>query len=72
MKPSVLDLMAMPFMHCPFDHIDEVDAINSWCRDNLSGGWTMSSHYPGYGATPPTWYFESREDHVAFLLRWGR
>lgn len=74
MSDTERDIVAMPFMHCPWEHLSSVntiDEINAWCTDKLSSRWRMSSFYPGYGATPPTWYFEAREDHLAFVMRWG-
>lgn len=50
---------------------DEAMIVNEWCASNMRSRWVMVSYIEGYGAIPPSWYFESREDHVTFLMRWA-
>ena len=59
------------YMHDLLIPYDDVLAVNNWCQINMQSRWRMTSYIEAYGAIPPAWYFESKEDHVAFVMRWG-
>lgn len=65
------DVSQMPHRCTPHFYGERlIDEVNAWCELHCGGTWTMNNYYPGYGATPPTWYFVAREDWMAFILRW--
>lgn len=67
----IKDITTMPYQCIPaYDVLSRVNEINVWCQTNCTGEWQLGHHWPGYGATPPTWYFMCQADWLAFRLRW--
>lgn len=59
------------YMHYLLIPHDDVLIVNDWCQTNMRSRWLMTSYIEDYGAIPPAWYFESKEDHFSFVMRWG-
>lgn len=59
------------YKYCLLVNSEKTSVINEWCFSSLSSIWSMSAYDNDFGAHPPVWTFESKEDYIAFVLRWA-